>query len=146
MERTRFNKPVSILVGLGYPAKIYSAREAYEYLLDRPTIAASKAQSVALKVCKAALKGEVDPETARSAFVAFAERNVPGCVTAQADEIEHELDVALLRLGGGAQKGCRAGGKYGHKGDQRSKHGCLLICGQDRVRSAATVRSGRGGI
>ena len=75
MERTRFNKPVSILVGLGYPAKIYSAREAYEYLLDRPTIAASKAQSVALKVCKAALKGEVDPETARSAFVAFAERN-----------------------------------------------------------------------
>jgi hypothetical protein len=75
MERTRFNKPVSILVGLGYPAKIHSARQAYEYLLDRPTIAANKVQSVALRVCKAALQGEVDAETARSAFVAFAERN-----------------------------------------------------------------------
>jgi len=75
MERTRFNKPVSILVGLGYPAKIHSARQAYEYLLERPTIEASKGQSVAIRVCKAALQGEVDAETARSAFVAFAERN-----------------------------------------------------------------------
>lgn len=75
MELTRFNKPVSILVGLGYPAKVYSAKQAYEYLSETPTIAARNVQSVALKVCKAAMNGEVDPETARSAFVAFAERS-----------------------------------------------------------------------
>jgi len=74
MERTQFNKPVNILVGLGYPAKIHSAKQAYEFLSDRPAIAESKAQSVALQICKAALKGEVDAETARSALVAFAER------------------------------------------------------------------------
>jgi hypothetical protein len=75
MELTRFHKPVSILVGLGYPAKIHSAKQAYEFLCETPTLAAKKAQSVALKVCKAALNGEIDPETARSAFVAFAERS-----------------------------------------------------------------------
>jgi hypothetical protein len=75
MELTRFNKPVSILVGLGHPAKIHSAKQAYEFLSETPTIAAKKAQSVALKICKAALNGEIDAETARSAFVAFAERS-----------------------------------------------------------------------
>lgn len=75
MELTRFNRPVSILVGLGYPAKIHSARQAYEFLSETPTIAAKEARSVALKVCKAALNGEIEPETARSAFVAFAERS-----------------------------------------------------------------------
>jgi hypothetical protein len=75
MELTRFNKPVSILVGLGYPAKIHSVKQAYEFLSETPTIAAKKAQSVTLKICKAALNGEIDAETARSAFVAFAERS-----------------------------------------------------------------------
>src|SRR6185312_16729020 len=37
--------------------------------------------------------------------VALSERHVPGRMTAQADEIEDELEVTLLRLGGGAQNG-----------------------------------------
>jgi hypothetical protein len=43
MQITRFDKPVSILVGLGYPAKIHSAKQAYEFLSETPAISAKKA-------------------------------------------------------------------------------------------------------
>jgi hypothetical protein len=46
---------------------------------------------------------------------------------AQADEIEHEFDVALLRLGGHAgQQPGGSGGECDHNGDQSSKHVGLL--------------------
>jgi hypothetical protein len=75
MEFNRFEKPVSILVGLGYPAKIQSAKQAYEYLSETPAVSSKKAHSMALKACKAALEGEIEQETARSAFVAYAKRS-----------------------------------------------------------------------
>lgn len=74
MDRTQFRKPVSVLVGLGYPAKVESASQAYQLLNELPLSPAHRARSVAAKVCKLAIEGAVEPEVARSAFVAFAHR------------------------------------------------------------------------
>jgi len=96
MQITRFDKPVSILIGLGYPAKIHSAKQAYEFLSETPAISAKKAHSVALRACKAALEGEIEPETARSAFIAFAKRNailLPEALPAEADTPAFQCSV-----------------------------------------------------
>lgn len=75
MKFDQFDRPVRILVGLGYPAEIRGAREAYEFLSETPAVSSKRAHSIALKVCKAALAGEIDQETARSAFTAYAKRS-----------------------------------------------------------------------
>lgn len=75
MEINLFEKPVSILVGLGYPAKIQNAKQAYEFLSETPAVSSKRAHSLALKACKAALQGEIEQETARSAFIAYAKRS-----------------------------------------------------------------------
>ncbi|MBX3582254.1 MAG: DUF982 domain-containing protein [Rhizobiaceae bacterium] len=72
-DMTRFEKPVTVLVGLGFSRKIESALEAYVLLRDWPSLGADR--TVALKACRAALMGDVDPETARAALVAFADRH-----------------------------------------------------------------------
>ena len=73
MDRTQFEEPVSVLVGLGYPAKIDSASRAYQLLCELP-LTGNSARSVAVRACKLAMEGKLDPETARSAFTAFAKR------------------------------------------------------------------------
>ncbi len=73
MDRTRFEKPVEIFVGLGFRRPVRSAMEAYTLLSDMP--GASHAKEIALKACRAAIAGEIDPETARATFVTFARRN-----------------------------------------------------------------------
>ncbi len=62
MQINCFDEPVSILVGLGYPAEIHSAKQAYEFLSETPAIRSKNAHSVALKACKAALDGEIERE------------------------------------------------------------------------------------
>lgn len=74
MNGTLFEKPVAILVGLGFPRKIGSANEAYQLLSDMRLTASHGAHRMAMQVCKAAIEGKVDPQIARSAFVAFARR------------------------------------------------------------------------
>ena len=73
MDRTRFEKPVEIFVGLGFQRPVRSAMEAYKILSDMP--GTSRAKEIALKACRAAIAGEIEPETARAAFVTFARRN-----------------------------------------------------------------------
>jgi hypothetical protein len=75
MNCTRFEEPVKVLVGLGFPARIESAMEAYALLADWPPASRNGAYTVALSACKAAINGEIDAETARATFVAFARRN-----------------------------------------------------------------------
>jgi Protein of unknown function (DUF982) len=67
-----FEHPVTILVGLGYPRQIGRVFEAFQFPTDWS--GNSSEQRAALRACKAALVGDVDPETARRIFVAFAER------------------------------------------------------------------------
>jgi hypothetical protein len=74
MDRSLFKKPVSVLVGLGYPAKVESASQAYRLLSELPMAKENPARSIAAKICKLAMDGIVEPETARSAFITFARR------------------------------------------------------------------------
>jgi Protein of unknown function (DUF982)/ROS/MUCR transcriptional regulator protein len=72
MQSAVFNYPVIILVGMGYPREIRSVFEAYQFLTD--WAGNSPEQRAALRACRAALVGDIDPETARGIFVAFAEK------------------------------------------------------------------------
>jgi len=74
MKPDMFKEPVCILVGLGFPAKVRSVTEAYRHLVEWP-LSKDAAHSVALKACKAALNGEIEAETVRGLFAAFAEKH-----------------------------------------------------------------------
>ncbi len=75
MKPDMFKQPVSILVGLGFPTEVRSVTEAYRHLCEWPASFRDSAHSVALKACGAALRGEIEVETARGLFAAFAEKH-----------------------------------------------------------------------
>lgn len=75
MKPDMFERPVSILVGIGFPGEIRSVMDAYRLLVDWPAPSGDAVHSVAIKACLAALRGEVEAETVRGLFVAFAERH-----------------------------------------------------------------------
>jgi len=75
MKPDMFERPVRILVGLGFPAQICSVMDAYRLLVDWRAPSMDAAHSMALNACLAALRGEVEAETVRGLFVAFAERH-----------------------------------------------------------------------
>jgi len=75
MKPDMFKQPVSILVGLGFPAKVRSVMDAYRHLSEWPASMRDTAHSVALNACGAALRGEIEAETARGLFAAFAEKH-----------------------------------------------------------------------
>lgn len=64
-----------ILVGLGFPATVRTVMDAYRHLVEWPAAMRDTAYSVALKACGAALRGEIEAETARGLFAAFAEKH-----------------------------------------------------------------------
>lgn len=67
-----FHAPVRILVGLGFPQEICGAIDAVAYLHAVPISARDYRHSLALKACRAALRGEIEGETARVMFKAYA--------------------------------------------------------------------------
>jgi hypothetical protein len=75
MNPLRFEKPVTLLVGLGFPSRVETVIEAYALLQDWPVSDRDDAHAVALNACKAGLAGEVDAETVRATLEAFARRN-----------------------------------------------------------------------
>ncbi|ARM91072.1 hypothetical protein RHEC894_PC00037 (plasmid) [Rhizobium sp. CIAT894] len=75
MKPDMFRKPVTILVGLGFPAEVRNVMDAYRHLAEWPTSFRDMVHSVALKACQAALRGDIDAETARGLFKAFAEKH-----------------------------------------------------------------------
>lgn len=75
MRHIRFEEPVTILVGMGFPTRIETVMEAYALLRDWPAANRSRAHTVALNACEAGIAGEVDPETVRATLLAFARRN-----------------------------------------------------------------------
>ncbi|WP_246680821.1 DUF982 domain-containing protein [Mesorhizobium sp. B3-1-9] len=86
MTNTRFEQPVTILVGMGFPVTIENAMEACSLLQDWPAPGRNGAHAVALNACKAGIAGEVDPEIVRATLVAFARRNdilVPNTLVAK---------------------------------------------------------------
>ncbi len=75
MKPDMFREPVIILVGLGFPAKVQTVMDAYRHLVEWQASMRDTAYSVALKACGAALRGEIEAETARGLFAAFAEKH-----------------------------------------------------------------------
>jgi hypothetical protein len=67
-----FMKPVLVWVGLGFPRQLNTVADAYQFLME--WCGNSPEQKAALRACKAALAGDVDTETARSVFIAFARK------------------------------------------------------------------------
>ena len=74
MQHIRFEEPVTVLVGMGLPARIETGLEAYALLQDWPGASRNSSHAVALNACKAGI-AEIDAETVRSTFLAFARRN-----------------------------------------------------------------------
>ena len=54
MNRRQFEEPVTLLIGMGFPARIESVVEAYALLQDWPACSRNGAHSVALNACKPA--------------------------------------------------------------------------------------------
>jgi hypothetical protein len=75
MKPDMFRQPVSILVGLGFPTEVRGVMDAYRHLVEWPASLRDGAHSVALRACGAALRGEIEAETARGLFAAFAEKH-----------------------------------------------------------------------
>jgi Protein of unknown function (DUF982) len=71
MHTKQFTQPVSILVGLGFHRRIKSVEEAFQ-VLNEWVGTLSPTYTMAINMCRAASSGEVDTETARLAFEAFA--------------------------------------------------------------------------
>jgi hypothetical protein len=71
----RFDEPVTILVGMGFPVAIDNVMQAYTILQDWPATSRNGAHHAALNACRAGLAGEIDPQTVRATLVAFARRS-----------------------------------------------------------------------
>jgi len=87
-----FEKPIRILVGLGQPKDIRNVLDAHMFLDDAPGYMRNAVHIMALKACKAALLGEVEAETARGAFEAFARKH-----DLLAPETDNEIAAAARR-------------------------------------------------
>ena len=67
-----FEKPVRVWVGLGFPRRLNSVVDAYQFVAD--WFGNSPEQRAAIRACKAALAGDIDAETARGIVVRFARK------------------------------------------------------------------------
>ncbi|KUL94335.1 hypothetical protein DK26_15105 [Bosea sp. WAO] len=70
----QFERPVVILTRFGVPTAVSSAMEAYMFLSDWPASKRDAVHSLALKGCLAAVRGDIETETARGLFASWAER------------------------------------------------------------------------
>jgi hypothetical protein len=70
----QFERPVVILTRFGVPTAVSSAMEAYMFLTDWPASQRDAAHALALKGCLAAVRGDIETETARGIFASWAER------------------------------------------------------------------------
>jgi hypothetical protein len=75
MKPDMFRQPVTNLVGQGFPSEVRSATDAYRHLCEWPVNLRDNAHAVALKACGAALRGEIEAETARGPFAQFAAKH-----------------------------------------------------------------------
>lgn len=67
-----FLKPVVVWIGLGFPRQLNTVADAYQFASEWG--GNSPEQRAAVRACKAALAGDIDTETARGVFMAFARK------------------------------------------------------------------------
>ena len=67
-----FLKLVLVWVGLGFPRQLNTVADAYQFASEWG--GNSPEQRAAMRACRAALAGDIDVETARGVFTAFARK------------------------------------------------------------------------
>ncbi|RVD55668.1 DUF982 domain-containing protein [Mesorhizobium sp. M2D.F.Ca.ET.185.01.1.1] len=67
-----FENPIRVWVGMGFPRQLNTVADAYQFATD--WCGNSPEQKAAIRACRAALVGDIDAETARGIFVAFARK------------------------------------------------------------------------
>lgn len=72
MSGAAFECPIVLFVGLGFPRQLNNATDAYQALADMPRRDRDHAHETAMKACRAAIAGDIEPETARGVVEAFA--------------------------------------------------------------------------
>ncbi|MCA1869012.1 DUF982 domain-containing protein [Agrobacterium genomosp. 3] len=95
MKPDVFNEPVTILIGLGFPTEVRSVIDAYRHLAEWPASMRDTAHSMALKACRAALRGEIEADTVRGLFAAFAAKHdllAPDVDVISASRHSHDKD------------------------------------------------------
>jgi len=75
MECNLFEEPVTLFVGLGFPTQFRTVEQAYALLGEWQPSKSDPARTLAINACRAALSGEIEAETARGLFVAFARKH-----------------------------------------------------------------------
>ncbi|WP_274426832.1 DUF982 domain-containing protein [Chelativorans sp. YIM 93263] len=75
MNNLVFSEPVSVVVGLSFPARIDSVAAAYGLLCEWPQHKRDAAYTIAANACRAAFRGEIEADTARKPFLAFARKH-----------------------------------------------------------------------
>jgi hypothetical protein len=73
MRSGGFDVPVTVLVGLGVPVEVTSAREAFELMNDWPRARRRIGHTARMSVCRVVMNGGGYAEQARTAFLGFAE-------------------------------------------------------------------------
>ncbi|KHJ54517.1 hypothetical protein LA66_13860 [Aureimonas altamirensis] len=68
-----FREPVTVLVGIGVPVAVSDVRHALELMIDWPHRSRRTGHFACIDTCRQALNGRCDTETAREAFMSFAE-------------------------------------------------------------------------
>ncbi|CAM5563133.1 hypothetical protein ATER59S_04740 [Aquamicrobium terrae] len=71
MKQVKFDQPVPVFIGLGFPREVASVIEAYDILIEWNGIR-DLDQTGAIEVCRKALNGKRTGEDARKAFQQFA--------------------------------------------------------------------------
>lgn len=72
MAKIRFQQPIAILVGLGFPRLVEDVLDAYQVLNEWSPHGRGPSHSLALKTCEAVLAGRALTRSARHAFESFA--------------------------------------------------------------------------
>lgn len=67
-----FERPIRVWVGMGFPRQINTVVDAYQFASD--WCGNSPEQKAAIRACRAALVGDIEAETARGIFAAFARK------------------------------------------------------------------------
>jgi Protein of unknown function (DUF982). len=72
--------------------------DAYRHLCEWPVSLRDSAHSLAMKACGAALRGEIEAETARGLFTAFANKHdllAPEVTVSAAPRLRHDQDPRI---------------------------------------------------
>src|SRR5690606_12448491 len=86
MSHFAFQRPVTVLVGLGFPRVVTNVYEAFSCLKEVPSLMGDEVHEATCDACRDALSGKCSVDEAHEVFIAYARR--------RAILVEEPLDIA----------------------------------------------------